>query len=58
MDDEETTSTAKADREVLIEQAIRARGFWNDDAAPHERHVNPENDEEIVAWAWHWGLLP
>lgn len=40
--------------------AAKARRAWND---PHvtslrESHVDPNNDAQVIAWAWTWGHLP
>jgi hypothetical protein len=46
--------------EETAELAAKAREAWNDPeiAALREEHVNYDNDQQIIAWAYHWGLLP
>lgn len=48
------------DDAIDAELARRARDAWDDPEveAPRESHVNRDNDAQIIAWAFHHGLLP
>jgi hypothetical protein len=50
--------TMEIDNSLRARMADAARGIWNDEALamPRPLSVNPESDEEIIAWAESQGI--